>query len=134
MTGVSSTPPAAGASPFAPPTRASQEAALRTTARQLQGVFVNQLIQAMRATVPEDGLTSGGPGEQTFRGMLDERLGEQWTARLDGPNSLAESLFRQLRAKLPPAVGADAPPGGATAPEAETEDMTSPTPFLSATR
>lgn len=134
MTRVSDTPPAAGTPTFAPPTRAAQEAKLRTTARQLQGVFVNQLMQAMRATVPEDGLTSGGPGEQTFRGMLDERLSAQWTERLDGPNSLAEALFRQLRAKLPPAVGADAPPAGAAAAEAETQGTTSSTPSITATR
>lgn len=130
----SDTPPATATPTFVPPTRASQEAALRTTARQLQGVFVNQLMQAMRATVPEDGLTSGGPGEQTFRGMLDEHLSARWTERLDGPNSLAEALFRQLRAKLPPGVGADAPPEGAAAPGAETQGMTSPTPSIPATR
>lgn len=134
MTRVSDTPPPAAASAFAPPTRASQEAALRTTARQLQGVFVNQLIQAMRATVPEDGLTSGGPGEQTFRGMLDEHLSERWTERLDGPNSLAEALFRQLRAKLPPAAAADAPREGGAAREAETQDMTAPSPSITVTR
>lgn len=127
-------PPAAAPPRFAPPTRAAQEATLRTTARQLQGVFVNQLMQAMRATVPDDGLTAGGAGEATFRGMLDERLSEQWTTRLDGPHSLAEALFRQLRTRLPAATGAGAPTGGSPATAADTEGRTTPEPDSLATR
>lgn len=82
----------APAGPGGPPTR---EAALRRTAVQLEGVFVQQLFQAMRATVPDDGLTAGGAGEQMFTGLLDEHLAQGMAHRVGGV--LADALVRQLR-------------------------------------
>lgn len=81
----------------------AREAALRRTAVQLEGVFVQQLFQAMRATVPDDGLTGGGSGEQMFTGLLDEHLAQGTAQRTGGV--LAEALVRQLR-------GLPAPPAG----------------------
>ncbi|MBI1809965.1 MAG: chemotaxis protein chel, partial [Gemmatimonadetes bacterium] len=43
--------------------RASDLDRLRKTAKQLEGVFVQQLFKAMRETVPKDGVTGGGSGE-----------------------------------------------------------------------
>lgn len=79
---------------------------LRGTASQLQGVFVEQLFKAMRATVPEDGLFSGGQGEETFRGLLDQQVAELVPGRWNGQHSLGESLVRQLALKLPGASDA----------------------------
>ncbi|MCC6928926.1 MAG: rod-binding protein [Gemmatimonadaceae bacterium] len=74
-----------------------REARLRQVAGQLQGVFVEQLFKAMRETVPTDGITSGGSGEQMFAGMLDQHLANavpsQWS------HGIGESLMRQLRAR-----------------------------------
>ena len=76
---------------------AEREAKLHQVAGQLQGVFVEQLFKAMRETVPTDGLTSGGSGEQMFSGMLDQHLANavpsQWS------HGIGESLLRQLRAR-----------------------------------
>ncbi|MBL8982503.1 MAG: flagellar biosynthesis protein FlgJ, partial [Gemmatimonadetes bacterium] len=58
ITGVSPRPAAPPPSP--------DEARLADAVRQLEGVFVEQLFKAMRETVPTDGLTSGGAGEQMF--------------------------------------------------------------------
>lgn len=68
---------------------------LRATARQLEGVFVEQMFKAMRETVPEGGAVSGGSGEAMFTGMLDQSLAEEVPARWS--NGLAEALYRQLQ-------------------------------------
>jgi peptidoglycan hydrolase FlgJ len=76
----------------------SAEARLRRTAKQMEGVFVEQLFKAMRETVPEGGLVDGGAGEEVFTGMLDQHLAGEAPARWS--RGLAESLYRQLRGQL----------------------------------
>ena len=76
-----------------------EEQKLRAATKQLEGVFVQQLFKAMRDTVPQDGLTSGGAGEDIFTGLMDEKVAaqvpQQWA------HGIGESLYRQLRAALP---------------------------------
>ena len=91
---VGATPSPSPAAPAADPRRAQAER-LRATARQLEGVFVEQMFKAMRETVPEDGAVSGGSGEAMFSGMLDQSLAEEVPARWS--NGLAEALYRQLQ-------------------------------------
>lgn len=96
--------------PARPGAADSQEARLRKVAQQMEGVFVDQLFKAMRETVPQDGLTDGGPGEEMFQGMMDEHLAgmvpRQWE------HGLGEALFRQLRGALQAApAGPTATPG-----------------------
>jgi flagellar protein FlgJ len=75
---------------------------LRDVARQLEGVFVEQLFKAMRETVPDDGVL--GPesraGESMFTGLLDQQLAAmapgQWQS------SLAASIVRQLGGRAAP--------------------------------
>lgn len=92
MNPVSASRPLARAPEPAPTDEASR---LRATARDLEGVFVEQLFKAMRETVPTDGMVSGGSGEEMFSAMLDQRLAAQvpgtWA------NGLAEAVYRQLR-------------------------------------
>lgn len=82
--------------PSASPNR-SDQARLAQSARQLEGVFVEQLFKAMRETVPTDGLTNGGAGEQMFAGILDQRLSEivpeQWSS------TIGDALLAQFRTK-----------------------------------
>ena len=74
------------------------EQRLKEAVEKLEGVFVQQLFKAMRDTVPKDGLTSGGTGEDMFSGMLDQHLADaapgQWHS------GLGDSLLRQLRPAL----------------------------------
>lgn len=81
---------------------------LRGTAQQMQSVFVDQLFQAMRNTVPDEGLFSGGQGEEVFRGMLDQHMAEVVPTRWTGANSLGEVMVRQLSQALPSATQASA--------------------------
>lgn len=92
-----------------PNANASQVDKLRGTAQQLQSVFVEQMFKAMRATVPDDGVFSGGPGEEMFRGLLDQQVAETVPTRWNGDHSLGEVLVKQLSRSLPAAPGAPAP-------------------------
>jgi flagellar protein FlgJ len=84
-----------------PETRAANdEARLKKTAKQLEGVFVEQLYKAMRETVPQgEGAVEGGTGEDMFTGLMDQKLAAetptQWA------HGLADAAYRQLRKALP---------------------------------
>ena len=90
MTRITSSLPASTPTP--------EEQKLRAATKQLEGVFVQELFKAMRETVPQDGLTNGGAGEDIFTGLLDQKLAtaapSQWS------HGLSESLVRQLGARL----------------------------------
>jgi len=77
---------------------------LRQTARQLEGVFVEQLFKAMRETVPPGGLIDGGTGEEVFHSLLDAELSGEVPAQWK--SALGEALYRRLRASLNPTATA----------------------------
>lgn len=85
-----------GPSPAPAPSEAER---LRRTARDLEGVFVEQLFKAMRETVPQgEGVVDGGSGEAMFTGLLDQRISAEAPAQWQ--RGLADALFRQLRGAL----------------------------------
>ncbi len=101
--------------PDAAAPKTSDDARLKKTAFQLEGLFVQRLFAAMRDTVPTDGIVAQGGGENTFTTMLDEKMAEQVPAQWNGEHSLAQALYHQLRQRLAPAAPAPAPaPTGST--------------------
>jgi flagellar protein FlgJ len=80
------------------PTTDARTEQLRQAVQQLESVFVQQLFKAMRDTVPRDGITNGGTGEEMFSGMLDEALAA--AVPPTATSSLTEALMRQLRPRL----------------------------------
>jgi Rod binding domain-containing protein len=79
--------------PAAPDPRAR----LRELSHALEGVFLAQMFQAMRATVPAS--ESGtAPGQDLFTALLDERLAELAAERLRG--GMGDALYRQLSRRL----------------------------------
>ena len=74
-------------------------AQVRQLAHQLEGVFLNQLFQAMRASVPQDPESGGAPGQEMFTQMFDERVAAQAADHMS--HGLGEALYRQLAARLP---------------------------------
>jgi Rod binding domain-containing protein len=80
--------------------RPDERAQLRRMAHELEGVFLNQLFQAMRASVPRNGITEAAPGQELFTSLLDERLASQAAERMQG--GIGEALYRQLVRRLPP--------------------------------
>lgn len=86
-------------SPDAPPTQSTDDK-LRESARQLEGLFVQQLFKVMRETVPQqEGIVSGGAGEEMFTSLMDQHIAAETPSQWEG--GLAEALYRQLRGRLP---------------------------------
>jgi flagellar protein FlgJ len=67
---------------------------LQKTAKQLEGVFVLQMLKAMRATVPKGGVTEANSGEETFTAMLDEKIADQIPTQWK--HGLTDALMKQL--------------------------------------
>ncbi len=96
---------------LAVPARADVErrdADLKKVAKQLEGVFVQQLFKAMRETVPqEEGIVSGGAGEEIFTSLMDEHLAAETPNQWNG--GLGEALYRQLRSYAAPSTATASP-------------------------
>jgi Rod binding domain-containing protein len=96
------TDPAAGARP-----KAVDNA---EAAKQIESLFAFQLLKAMRKTVPEDGLFSGGKGEDIARTLQDEMLADAIAKR--GALGLADQLEGGLdRLQEAPETGPGDGPG-----------------------
>ena len=68
---------------------------LKEASEQLEGVFVQQLMKALRDTVPEGG-TPNAPGGDLYSSLLDEHLAQ--VIADDTKTGIAEALYRQLSA------------------------------------
>ena len=68
-------------------------------AHDLEGVFLNQLFQAMRQSVPQDGAIGEAPGQEMFTQLFDEKMANQASQRMT--RGVGEALYRQLSARLP---------------------------------
>ena len=79
------------------------DAALRQAARDMEAVFVQQLLKAMRETVPEGGLVARSEGEELFTGLMDERFAADTSAQWK--RGLGDAIYRALRHR----AGLDAP-------------------------
>lgn len=86
----------------------ARHATLKKAAEQLEGVFVQQLYKAMRDTVPQqEGIVSGGAGEDIFTGLLDQHLAAETPKHWEG--GIGEALYRQLSRGMPPDASVLAP-------------------------
>jgi flagellar protein FlgJ len=81
---------------------ANDDARLKKTAFQMEGMFVQKMFAAMRDTVPDDGLVSQSNAEDTFTSLLDEKMAEQVPTQWNSEHSLAQALYHQLRQRLQP--------------------------------
>jgi len=83
----------------------NNHAKLRQLATELESVFLNQLFQAMRQSVPDGGLGETSPGEEMFTAMLDEQLAQEAAAKWE--RGIGEELYKQLSRRLTAATGLD---------------------------
>ncbi|MGV3710148.1 MAG: rod-binding protein [Gemmatimonas sp.] len=94
---------------------------LKKTAADLEGLFVSQLFKAMRETVPKDeGVFSGGSGEEIFTGLMDEHLAAETPRHWGG--GLSEALYRQLSRGLPAASESAMPSSSTTVTDVQTNN------------
>lgn len=90
-----------------------EEKKLRKSAADLEGLFVAQMYKAMRDTVPKDqGVVSGGSGEEIFTGLMDEHLAAETPSHWGG--GLSEALYRQLSRGMPANSQTEAPASSST--------------------
>lgn len=90
---------AIGLSATPPKVTDSRDAKLRKAAQDLEGVFVQQLFKTMRETVPQqDGIVSGGAGEDMFTGLLDQHVAAETPKHWS--SGLADAVYRQMRRGL----------------------------------
>ena len=75
-------------------------AQLRHLAHQLEGVFLQQLFQAMRQSVPQGGAIAPEPGNDLYNGLFDEAMASQAADRMQ--RGIGEALYRQMSRHLPP--------------------------------
>jgi len=71
---------------------------LRKAATQFEAVFIQQMLTAMRDSVPEGGLIDGGQAEDLFSSMLDGHLSELMAGRTG--SGLGDAIYRQLSRSL----------------------------------
>ena len=85
-----------GIATTSPKSTAHRDTKLWKAAQQLEGVFVQQLYKTMRETVPQqEGIVSGGAGEDIFTGLMDQHLAAETPKHWD--TGLSEALYRQMR-------------------------------------
>ena len=73
---------------------ATREGALREACEEFEGLFLSMLFRAMRATVPREGLLSGGSAGEIFDSMWSEEVGR--AAARSGPLGIGEMLLGAL--------------------------------------
>jgi Rod binding domain-containing protein len=109
-------PVSVGAAAGAADPQSPRAAQLQKTAKQLEGVFVLQMLKAMRATVPKGGISDASNGEETFTSMLDEKVADKIPAQWK--HGLTDALMKQLVGR-DAASHASATPTNSTTPVPE---------------
>ena len=114
------TGPVTGLGAAAAPAANPEHERLRGVARDLEGVFVEQLFKAMRESVPDGGVVDGGTGEEMFTGLLDQKMSALAPARWE--RGLASALYDQLRGRVgdEKTAGVTPPPDSSNAASAPT--------------
>lgn len=74
--------------------------AIGRVARELEGLFLREVLRVMRDTVPEGGFLQGGLAGDIYSGMLDQELAAR--AGETGGLGLADLIARQLGADAAP--------------------------------
>ena len=106
------TGPVSGLGKAPAPGANNDDVRLRNAARQLEGVFTQQLFKAMRETVPEDqGAIGGSSAQDMFTGLLDEHLSSDPHAA--STHGIGEAIYNHLlRSRGAAAAAPVTPPAG----------------------
>lgn len=78
--------------------KGTPDAQLRAASKALEGVFIAQLYQAMRKTVPDGGLIDTGNSGEIFTQMFDEHMADTLAQRMSG--GLGDRMYEQLRSQF----------------------------------
>jgi len=67
---------------------------LEDGAREFEGIFIAQMLENAWSTVPTDGMTGGGMGEEIFRSLMIQDIGQQMSRQ--GGIGLAPHIHAEL--------------------------------------
>lgn len=67
---------------------------LRKACSDFEAIFINSMMQAMRKTLPGDGLFAGGLQKDIYESMYDQQLAQE--AASGKGLGIGEALYRQL--------------------------------------
>ncbi|NLV16096.1 MAG: flagellar biosynthesis protein FlgJ [Syntrophomonadaceae bacterium] len=76
-----------------------EEEKLMEACRDFEAIFLNELLKAMRKTVPKSDLVKSGFSQEVFQSMLDEEY-SKLMATSQQSTGLAEMVFLQLQRNL----------------------------------
>ena len=71
---------------------------LKKACSDFESIFINQMMQQMRKTVPENSLFGGGQAEEMMTSMLDDEMAKSISQQRG--IGLADVLFQQLKLQL----------------------------------
>jgi flagellar protein FlgJ len=74
------------------------DAKLKKACRDFESVLVNQMLQKMRASVPKNDFFGSSKEEDTFQGMLDEKLADNISQT--GVMKLGDLIYKQISDRL----------------------------------
>ena len=58
----------------------NDDSGIKKACAEMESLFIFYLLKEMRATIPKDGLISGGQGEEIYTSMLDSQLAKELAA------------------------------------------------------
>ncbi len=67
---------------------------LRSVSQEFEALFLQQMLGAMRSTVPDSDLLGDSRAEETFETMLDEEMSKEMSQA--GGIGLADILYKQM--------------------------------------
>jgi flagellar protein FlgJ len=71
---------------------------LMASCQELESVFLNKIMECMRATIPKSDLVEKSFATETFESMLDEEYAKQISKT--GSIGIADILYKQLSSKV----------------------------------
>jgi flagellar protein FlgJ len=74
---------------------AKRDKRLKEACKAFEAIFTYEVLKSMRRTVEKCDLFHGGQGEEVYESLLDQELSKKMAG--DGPGSLAEQLYHQLK-------------------------------------
>jgi flagellar protein FlgJ len=83
------------------PSKQEDHPEVRKVAKQFEGLFINQMVSAMRKTVAKGGLVPESNAERVYQSMLDNQYSEKMadTEQLGLSQMIYDHLLRQSRAR-----------------------------------
>jgi flagellar protein FlgJ len=74
--------------------RAAKEEKLKKACADFESIFIYNMLQKMRSTVPKSGLLEGMQGKDTYNSMVDQKVAEDLAG--SGGMGLQKMLFDQI--------------------------------------